>query len=323
MLHDASIVITGIAAMLILSDAAVRLSNRLMAHYGISGGLMGLTALSVGTSLFEIATHVVGSAKILKDPGSYGTLSAILIGSNLGSDIFQQNFVLPAIALVATVSVPRRRLFSSVGALVAATALLWLLCLDGRLSRADGALLVLLYGVYLVWLGSIEPRSGPAARRRRLERRPLMTLHVGLAAAFGLIALLAGPVLDAAARLVGALPISGSFFGVAALGVAAAMPELLTAIVAVRRDELDMASGILIGSNVTNPMLAAGLGSLVSTYGVPPVVTHFDLPMKLATGALIYGAFLYKERLGRAGAGALIVLYFAYLESRFAWFPAD
>ena len=92
---------------------------------------------------------------------------------------------------------------------------------------------------------------------------------------------------------------------------------------ALRRGETDMAGGILIGSNVTNPMLAAGLGALISTYGVPAVVTQLDLPIKVATGVLIYWAFWSKGRMHPVVAWALIVTFFAFLKVRLVWFPLD
>ena len=323
MSRDVLIIIAGVIAILILADLVIRLSERLMRHYGVSGGLAGLTVLSVGASLFEISTHVIGSLKILRDPDSYGALSAILIGSNIGSDLFQQNLLLPAIALVATLTIPRKKVWSEVGGLIAAAVLFWFLCLDGRLTRADGAALVLLYAAYLFYLGRIEELDRKRFARQPLARPRLLALHVAIVVGFALIAMFAGPVLDAATRVVGTLPISGSFFGVAVLGIAAAMPELSTAIAALRRGETDMAGGILIGSNVTNPMLAAGLGAMISTYGVPAVVTLLDLPIKIATGVLIYWAFWSNGRMHRVIAWTLIVTFFAYLQVRLVWFPLD
>ncbi len=323
MVHDALVIAAGIAAILALADAVIRIIDRVMGHYGLSGGFVGLTVLAIGTSLLEIATHVVGSIKMLREPESYRAMSALLIGSNIGSDIVQQNLLLPAVALVAVVTMTHRRVVQGVGGLVAASALLWVLCLDGRLTRGEGAVLVLLYAAYLLWLGRTENRAGVPSQRRRLDGPRLVFLNTAIAVAFALIALLAGPVLDAATRLVAVLPVSGSFFGVTVLGVAAAVPELATAVAALRRGEKEMAAGILIGSNVTNPMFAAGLGAMISTYHVPPVVTLFDLPTKIATGAVIFLSFWSKGRLSRPWAGALIVTYFAYLYARLAWFPVD
>ena len=41
-----------------------------------------------------------------------------------------------------------------------------------------------------------------------------------------------------------------------------------------REKESGMSAGILLGSNVTNPMFAVGLGAIISTYTVPGVIAH-------------------------------------------------
>jgi cation:H+ antiporter len=323
MLFDALIIVAGVAAILVLAEGVIRSSERLMRHYSVSGGLVGLTVLSFGTSLLEISTHVVGSFKILQEPEHYRALSALLIGSNIGSDIFQQNLLLPAIALAAPIGIARQKILSEVGGLVGASALLWLFCADGRLSRVEGGTLVLLYAAYLFSLGRLGRPSRGLPRRRPLGRLQRARLSLAIVVGFILIAMLAGPVLDAATRLVGALPISSSFFGVAVLGVAAALPELSTAVAALRHGERDMAAGILIGSNVTNPMFAAGVGAVISTYDVPSVVILYDLPVKMATGALIGWIFWSREWMPRRHAWALIAAYVAYLQLRVLWFPLD
>ncbi len=65
------------------------------------------------------------------------------------------------------------------------------------------------------------------------------------------------------------LPIIASFFGVLVLGVATALPELTTALVSIAKGEKDISAGLLIGSNVTNPLLGIGLGAMISTYTLP------------------------------------------------------
>jgi hypothetical protein len=70
-------------------------------------------------------------------------------------------------------------------------------------------------------------------------------------------------------------------------------------------------------------LFAAGLGALISTYGVPAVVTRFDLPTKIATGVLIYVVFRSRGELNRLSAAALIAAYVAYLLLRPTWFPTD
>lgn len=322
MLADFLIVLGGALAILLLAEAVIRATLRLARHHGLSGSFIGLTILSIGVSLLEIVTHVIGSVRILRAPERMDTLSGLLLGSNIGSDIFQQNFVLPLVGLLGTVIVARRMLTVEVGALLAASGLLWLACLGGMVTRLEGILLMAAYLAYLYYLG--RAKSGGGARQRvRLPpgRAPLLALLVS--ACFAGMALVANPLLAAAERLVGMLPLSASLFGVLVLGVCAALPELMTALVSLLQGQRDITAGILIGSNITNPLFGAGLGALISGYTVPAVIVAYDLPVKIATGVLLYVLLRRREKLGRGGAFALLALYFGYIVLRGIWFPTD
>jgi len=317
---DFLIVLGGALVILLIAEAVIHLTLRLSHHYGLSGSFVGLTILSIGTSLLEIVTHVVGSVQILQQPERINALSGLLLGSNIGSDVFQQNFVLPLVGLIGTVAVARRLLTIEVGALLAASGLLWLACLGGAISRLEGGLLLFAYIAYLCYLGRTRHQ---AAGRVPLPRFRAPLLAALIAACFVGMALLANPVLHAAERLVAALPISASFFGVVVLGVCAALPELTTALVSIVKGQRDISTGILIGSNITNPLFSAGLGAIISGYTVPNVMVIYDLPTKIATGVLLYVFLMSRRGLSRGHALILMGLYVGYALLRGVLFPAD
>lgn len=320
---DFAIVIGGALAILVLAEVVIRQTLRVAHHFGLSGTFVGLTILSIGTSLLEIVVHIAGSLRILHDPHTLDTTSALVLGSNIGSDIFQQNVVLPVVALVSTVVVARRELVIELGGLLAASFLLWLACLGGYIGRVEGSLLTGAYVAYLALLARHTLRD----RHTRMLPEPARA-HPVLAGAlavacFALMAAVADPVLDAATRLVMHLPVSASLFGVVALGICAALPELMTALVAIARGEKEISAGILIGSNITNPLFSAGVGAMISGYSVPSVAVWYDLPVKIATGGLLYAFLRRGARMSHGEAWVLIVAFFVYLMLRAALFPDD
>lgn len=323
MLPDLLIVVGGALLILVLAEIVLRETLALMAHYRVSASFVGLTVLSIGTSLLEIVTHVIGSVQILHAPESMDTLSGLLIGSNIGSDILQQNFVLPLAGLIGSVVVVRRLLVVEVGGLIAASCLLWLACAGGAVTRVEGLLLVLAYAGYLTYVARTGAHTGRVAHARRLGRPRRYRAMAVVALAFAAMAWVADPVLLAATRLVARLPLSASFFGVIVLGVAATLPELMTALVSIARGQRDISAGILIGSNITNPLLGVGLGALISGYTAPTVTVYYDLPVKVATGVLLYFFLRRRNGLGRPEAVALILAYVAYVALRPLLFPED
>ena len=322
MLGDFAIVLGGAAAILAIAELVIRLTVRLARHYGLSGSFVGLSILSIGTSLLEIMIHVVGSVHILRDPAATATLSAMLLGNNVGSDIFQQNVALAIVALIGTVGVVRRQLPMEVGGLIAASALLWLAAFGGVITRVEGVLLVLAYATWLTGLARTEANS-TRALHHTLPRGRAPAFGALIALCFVAMALIADPLLGAATRLVARLPMSASLFGVLVLGICAALPELMTALVSIRKGQREISAGILIGSNITNPLLAAGLGATISGYTVPAVLVAYDLPVKIVTGALLYALLWHRSTLNRHEALLLIGLYVGYVLVRGALFPGD
>ncbi len=146
------IVIVGVLVILATAEIIIKNSISLAEHYGVSETFIGLTVLSIGTSIPEIMTHIIGSVHIVQQPEMINTLSGLLIGSNIGSDIFQQNMILGVIGLLGAVIVYKKNLFVEVGGLVAAALLVLIFALDGRISRLEGGILLIAYIAYIAYL---------------------------------------------------------------------------------------------------------------------------------------------------------------------------
>ena len=98
------------------------------------------------------------------------------------------------------------------------------------------------------------------------------------------------------------------------------MPELITAMAGIRHRENGVSLGTLVGSNITNPLVAIGGGALLSTYKVPAPLVAWDLPWETVTGVILW-VILWRSRgkLKKGHAIYLMVLYFVYIVFR-AWF---
>ena len=108
--------------------------------------------------------------------------------------------------------------------------------------------------------------------------------------------------------------VGGSLIGVVTLGVASAMPEMITALAGIRHGEHGVSLGTLVGSNITNPLVAIGGGALISTYFVPRPLIVWDLPWETITGAILWGILWFtKGKLKKVHAFYLIGMYFVYI----------
>jgi cation:H+ antiporter len=199
-----------------------------------------------------------------------------------------------------------------------AFALTLLVSLDGRVSRLDGAVLLVAFVAYAVRaVRTREPTGSVPGEASTRPRRDAAVAVGGFLAVLGS----AFVVLRVVDGLVVALGLNGSMVGVVTIGLAAALPELTTVVESLRRRTPDIALGTLVGSNVVNPLVGIGLGGLVSTYRVPPSVVQWDLPFKLAVGVALVAVASRGGWVVRRREGAwLVVAYFVFVSVRFLLF---
>lgn len=322
LLGNSVIGVLSIALLILSAEYVVGKLIKLARHFGVSNTFVGLTVLSIGTSLPEIGSHLVASFGILTETLDYRIASSTVLGANIGSDVIQQTFVLGVVIFImGSVVFPKTFLRRSYSMMIATTLMTLVLGWDGTISRIDG---LILFGTFLWYMWFLYRHE----ERKKLIREKLEN-HVGVEVLLtlgGMMILLGSSmaVLKVTEFIVLKTGIGGSLIGVLTLGVASALPEMFTAIMGLKKRAMGISIGTLIGSNITNPLVAIGLGGLVSTYFVPKPLVYWDLPMETITAALLLGwLFLHKRRLGRDGALYLIGLYFFYAIIRIVFFNGD
>jgi cation:H+ antiporter len=326
--------IIGVIVILIIAEIAVRNSIRLANHFGWSGTFIGLTILSIGTSIPEIMAAIVGSVDILKQPSLMNTISGLVVGTNVGSDIFQQSFILAVVGLIGTIVVVKKNILSEVGALIAGAILMWIMTIGGFINRFEGFIMFAAYIGYLFYLKKRQEKRKAEElnikhvvhnkdKKKKLPSWRLVFDIVTIIAAFAIMAFAANKVIQASTILVSQLSISASYFGVLLLGIASALPELTTALVAVFKHKKGISAGVLIGSNVTNPLMGLGLGAMISGYAIPKVTMFYDLPFKIGIAGLLFWFLWRNEKLNKWEAFVLIGIFITYLVLRNFLFPVD
>lgn len=135
--------IGGMAAIIIGSNVTVDNASAIAAFMGMSERLIGLTIVAFGTSLPELITSVTAARKGNAD---------IAIGNIIGSNIFNILFVLGTASLISTIPYSRDFLFDGIVSIVAAVLLFAATCKNKELRRPAGAIMLLGYAGYFVYL---------------------------------------------------------------------------------------------------------------------------------------------------------------------------
>lgn len=133
----------GLVVLVLGSKAFLRGAIEIAKLTGLSNTVIGLTIVAVGTSLPELATSVVAAIKGERD---------IAIGNVVGSNIFNILLIMGVAPLIAPLTGANIQFWDLV-ALLATTFLLIPFMITGfRLNRAEGVILLAMYGAYTAWL---------------------------------------------------------------------------------------------------------------------------------------------------------------------------
>ncbi|WP_236994837.1 calcium/sodium antiporter [Granulosicoccus antarcticus] len=140
---SAGLLIGGLLATIIGAKLLVGAAVSMATAWGISEAVIGLTIVSIGTSMPELVTSVIAARKGQSD---------VAFGNVVGSNLFNILGILGVTALVKPLQVPATIISFDIWVMLVATALLILVAMTGwRITRREGALLILGYAGYILY----------------------------------------------------------------------------------------------------------------------------------------------------------------------------
>ena len=137
------LVVVGAAMIVFGSDVTVDAATKLAIFFGMSERFIGLTIVALGTSLPELVTSVTAAVKGKAD---------IAMGNIVGSNIFNILFVVGTTAVITPVVYSADFLVDSIVAVGAVILLLLCVLRKQKLTRLGGAIMLVGYAGYFVYL---------------------------------------------------------------------------------------------------------------------------------------------------------------------------
>lgn len=269
------LLIIGFVLLIKGADLFVDGSSSIAGILKVPSVIIGLTIVAMGTSAPEAAVSI--------NAGFAGN-SDISLGNIVGSNIFNLLVVIGACAVIfpadSNEDILKRDLWWNIGVSV----LLFLLILDGRISRIEG---VLLLAGFLCYIG-LMIRS---ALKNRIQETPpdVMSLPKSLLFVFlGLAAVVFGGdlVVDNASLIAKSLGMSDTLVGLTIVAIGTSLPELVTSITASKKGDSGIALGNAVGSCLFNVLFILGVAStLTPIHAVPELI--IDTAILIAVTVLI------------------------------------
>lgn len=270
--------------------------------------IIGLTLVSIGTSLPELSVSV---------NAALGQNADISYGNVVGSNIFNVFVVIGASALFTPMVVAKDVKKYDVPILIAIYLLFALFSFvisPLKLSVVESIIFVVLFVGYLVFLVLRTKKSNQVVEEEIKEEKPRKMWVNIIFIIIGLAGIIAGGefVVTTASSLAKMAGMSELLVGLTIVAVGTSLPELVTSMVAAKKGENDIAVGNAVGSSIFNILLILGVASSIAPIGFE-FNTIVDVAIMLVSALMVFIFAFKTSKINRVHGIILILVYVLYL----------
>ena len=337
MIIEFLLLIIGLILLLKGSEIFVKAAASIAKRAGVSEFVIGLTLVAIGTSLPEYISAIFASIK-----GESG----LIMGNILGANIANISLIIGISALIAVIKTDEQMLSRDGYFLLAVAVMLFIAVFNGRISRLEGGLFVLLFVAYTIYLFETKPRYRGkigfrdfaeyflklgyvhSIKRMISTRKPLsensmkikadndkgsivkdllMMVFSGFLIVFG-----ARFLVDNAVYFATSFSLPSNLVGVL-IAVGTTLPELSVSIAAAKKGLGNIIIGNAIGSCLTNTLLVLGTASLINPIQVSALTARFMTPFLIGLVILLLIQIKSDWELRRKEGILFIILYASFL----------
>lgn len=303
------LLIVGFVFLVKGADLFVEGSSSVAKKLRIPSLIIGLTIVAMGTSLPETAVSVSASMQ-----GN----NAVAVSNVVGSNIFNLLMVVGVCAIMTPVAVAKDALVKDIPTSLAAAVLLLGLGVGVTamtLGRIEGVIMAVLFICYIATMvitAMKARKAGKAVEEEEIKLLPIWQCVVYIVIGIAGIALGGDWVVDGASTIASAFGISQNIIGLTIVAVGTSLPELVTSVVAARKNEVDMALGNAVGSNIFNILMVLGIASLISPITIS-MLDVFDIICIIGVTIAVWIMAWTRKRLDRKEGIIMVAVYAAYM----------
>lgn len=314
--------VAGFVLLIKGADFFVEGSSSVAKKLRVPSIIIGLTIVAMGTSLPECAVSVTASLD-----GS----NALAVSNVVGSNFFNLMVVCGFCALFCPLVVQKSTLKKEFPFSIACAVLLLALGFFGMtLGHLDGVLLLAIFIVYLVMmvLNALKARKETAGAKAadnsakegdngagegdKIKILPTWLCILYIVGGAAAIKFGGDFVVDGASVIAAGFGLSQNLIGLTIVACGTSLPELVTSAVAAKKNEVDMAMGNVIGSNIFNLLLVLGIASAISPIAF---ITEniIDIIVLIVMCFVVWAFAWSKNKIERREGVIMLLAYAAYL----------
>ncbi len=311
------LLIVGMILLIKGADFFVDGASDIAKKLGVPSLIIGLTLVSIGTSLPEASVSI--NAAITKS-------SDLSFGNVIGSNIFNSLFIIGVCSIITPTVVSKDIIKLDIPILFIIIAILAVFAYGitaNTLTRLESAILFIIFVAYILFvvfralkerkkeaIDMTEPKIDTPKETKKPRKSWLSILFVIL----GLAGVVGGGtlVVNSAQSLALSFGMSELLVGLTIVAVGTSLPELVTSIVASKKGENDIAVGNVIGSNIFNIVFILGFSGMINPIALQ-TSNYIDLLVMVVAIILIFIFAFKKQKINRIEGSLLFLIYIAYI----------
>lgn len=280
--------------------------------------IIGLTIVAMGTSLPETAVSV--TASLVQN-------NELAVSNVVGSNIFNLMFVIGVCSILTPIMVQKATVVRDIPLSLGCALFLLVLGISGlgdkagmTLGHADGVIFLIVFAGYIFTMVRSAMKARAAGQKVEIEGveecdnmkelsygKSILFLIVGAAAiAFG-----GDLTVDTASRIAIELGMSQTLVGLTIVSIGTSLPELVTSVVAARKNEVDMAVGNAVGSNIFNILMVLGISSAISPVALIQE-NIIDIVLLMVFSVMVWIFAGTRKKIERKEGIIMVVVYLVY-----------
>lgn len=306
------LIILGFILLIKGADFLVDGSSNIAKKFHIPEILIGLTIVSIGTSMPELFVSVTSAIQGRSD---------MAIGNVIGSNVCNLLLILGLSTVIKPVKFQKETRLIEIPLCLTLTIIFMTLCNTGSgISRIEAVILLALFSLFIIYtiiMGKNADKFDKEVQNSRGEETSNISMAKSLIyVIIGVIALKFGGDLtvDNSVIIANHFGISEQIISLTILAIGTSLPELVTSVTAAFKGNSDIAIGNIIGSNIFNMLLIIGTASIVNpiTYNI-----KYNIDMAILISGTIL-LFLFpiippKNEMNRGNGLVYLAFYVIYL----------
>lgn len=303
------IMLAGLALLCLGGDWLCKGAAGLALRLRISRLVVGLTVVSIATSMPELITSLYSARQ--GNPG-------LAVGNILGSNIANLGLILGITALICPVVIQIRLVKNEIPFLLIATVAFALMSfggflVNGEIGRVEGLVLLGMMVGYLLFVVREARRADPAEAKALVGEieaaHSIRSCWFYVLAGAAMLALGAEGLVNGAVITAERLGVGQVLIGLTVVAIGTSLPELAASVAAAIRRESDIIAGNIVGSNIFNLLFVGGTVAALAPMEVERGLFRIEFPAMLLLTLLAWFMFFTDRKVSRKEGGMLLTLY--------------